>query len=81
MSEPSTRVLNGVNLTRLDADSPDDMRVCGACGQWIQIGQPYTTIRLGPGSDPIERQRAREGAAYNAVRVPVHWACATGEED
>jgi hypothetical protein len=53
---------------------------CAACYGPITQGQAFTRIRLGPGGDPLERQRAREGNPYNPVRVPVHWACATGEE-
>jgi hypothetical protein len=78
---PSNRTLNGVNLEKLVAESVDHSRRCAACGRMIWVGYAYTLIRLGPGFSDVERRRAREGNAYNAVRVPVHWACATGEEE
>lgn len=79
---PSDRVLNGKNLTRYEGGTntwPTDR--CVACMRPITLGEHYTLVRLGPGEDPIERQRAREGRAYNPVLAILHWACATGEED
>lgn len=57
------------------------LQSCAACHKQIERGQAYTTAALGPGMDPEERKRAREGKEYNPIRVALHWACATGEED
>lgn len=54
---------------------------CRACNQPFKAGDYVTLVALGPGDDPDARQRAREGRPYNAVALPVHWACATGRED
>ena len=78
-SRPSSRILNGVNLVRYICEVGGTR--CAACHHYIAVGKPFTSIRLGPGDDPAKRKLAREGAAYEHVRVPVHWACATGEED
>lgn len=55
--------------------------VCAACKKAFKVGQFTTLIALGPGEDVEGRRQAREGRAYNAVALEVHWACATGEED
>lgn len=56
---------------------------CPACHQPFKAGDYTTLIALGPGSDEESQERAREGRAYNAVALEVHWTCATGlvEED
>lgn len=54
---------------------------CPACHKPFKEGDYTTLIGLGPGDDPESQKRVREGRAYNAVAVEVHWACATGEED
>ena len=66
----------------LAADHPLVMtfQACPACRHLFREGQFVTLVTIGPGEDPEERQKAREGHAYNAVASPVHWACATGEE-
>jgi hypothetical protein len=53
---------------------------CAACRRRMIAGEYVTLIELGPGIDPEERARCRGGSVYNAVAIPVHWACATGEE-
>lgn len=53
---------------------------CPACGFALLPGDYTTAIPLGPGADPVARDRARDGRVYNAVAVEVHWACATGDE-
>jgi hypothetical protein len=55
-----------------------DKDTCAACHQPFKAGQYVTLIALGPGDDEEERTKARKGNPYNAVAVPVHWACATG---
>jgi hypothetical protein len=54
---------------------------CQACNVPFQAGDWVTLIALGPGDDPEARAKARAGRPYNAVALPVHWACATGETD
>jgi hypothetical protein len=53
---------------------------CVGCGADFKIGDVTTLVPVGPGSFQESRARAREGRPYNAVAVPLHWACATGEE-
>lgn len=55
--------------------------VCAACKKPFKAGQYTTLIALGPGADPDARKSAREGRAFNAVALEVHYACATGDED
>lgn len=63
------------------ADHPGIGKECPACHVPFVVGDWTTIIPLGPGNDPEAQQRVREGRAYNAVAVEVHWACATGEVD
>jgi hypothetical protein len=68
----------------LTADHPlaiSDERSCPGCDGSFEEGNYLTLVTIGPGADEDERAKAREGRAYNAVSVPVHWACATGLED
>lgn len=62
----------------LDPSSPGQ-HDCPACHRRFREGDETTIVPLGPGDDPDEQRRAREGRPYNAVAVVVHWACATGE--
>lgn len=52
---------------------------CAACGKAFAQGQCFGLVGVGPGDDEEEQAKARAGRPYNAVAVPVHWACATGE--
>lgn len=63
------------------ADHPTIGRECPACHVALAVGDYTALVLLGPGSDPEEQQRAREGRAFNAVGIEVHYACATGETD
>lgn len=54
---------------------------CPACQKPFLVGQRPTLVAIGPGEDEEERQRAREGRPYNAIAVPAHWACVSGEND
>ena len=74
-----SRVLNGVDLSKLEAE--EAIHECAACHRLIAEGESYTLVRLGPGRSAKERERARRGDAYNPVWASLHWACATGEED
>jgi len=53
---------------------------CPACHLRFQVGDETALVPLGPGVDTEARERAREKRPYNAIALPVHWACATGEE-
>jgi hypothetical protein len=53
---------------------------CPGCGARFLIDDEFTLVPLGPGINDDARARAREGRPYNAVAIPAHWSCATGEE-
>jgi hypothetical protein len=36
-------------------------------------------VAIGPGDNEEAQRLCREGSFYDAVNIPVHWACATGE--
>lgn len=68
-------------LRKLGPLKGDDARLgCLACGEPFRPGDYYTLRPLGPGASPVQRKLARDGMPYRAEAVPVHWACATGEE-
>ena len=74
--------LGVVYLRRMGPMTPDHLPPpCPACKVAFKAGDYCTLIALGPGDDDEGRRRAREGRVYNAVALPVHWACATGEPD
>lgn len=60
------------------AGHPSVGEECPACRQPFEEGDYTTLIELGPGEDEEARKRAREGRAYIAVAIEVHWACASG---
>ena len=54
---------------------------CPGCHERFKEGDYVTLVVIGPGGDAESRRRAREGnQAYNAIAIPAHWACVTGEE-
>lgn len=55
-------------------------RECPACARPFAAGDWVTLIMLGPGIDAEDRAACRAGRVYNAAAVPIHWACATGDE-
>jgi hypothetical protein len=63
----------------MTADHPGVGMKCPACFVPIEAGDFVTLIPLGPGDDPKQQEKAREGRAYNAVTALVHWTCATGQ--
>lgn len=66
---------------RLGPKSADHHSVgksCAACRVPFAAGDYTALVELGPGSDPDEQRACREGRAYNAVAVEVHYACFTG---
>lgn len=52
---------------------------CPGCKQTFKAGDITTLVKVGPGNDPEEREKARHGRPYNAVALPAHYACVTGE--
>lgn len=67
----------------LKADHPliQDNIICQACSKPFKEGESTTLVPLGPGADLEAQEQARKGRAYNAVALPVHWACATGYQN
>ncbi len=61
------------------ADHPSIGELCQACKQPFVAGDFTALVALGPGDDEEQQQKAKEGRAYNAVAVEVHWSCSTGE--
>lgn len=62
------------------ADHPSVGEPCPACHKPFAAGDMTALVPLGPGDDPEEQRRAREGRAYNAIAVEVHAGCAGAEE-
>lgn len=62
------------------ADALRTSELCPACKRSFVAGDYTTLISLGPGNDEEEQKKCREGRAYNAVAVEVHWNCAGGIE-
>lgn len=58
------------------ADHPSTGKPCAACKRLFKEGDYTTLVPLGPGDDTEARERAKEGRAYNAVAVEVHYECA-----
>lgn len=54
-------------------------RTCPACHKPFAEGDRTTLVALGPGDSEEAREACREGRAYNAVAIEVHWACVTGQ--
>ncbi len=54
---------------------------CPGCGKPFDVGCYVSLIPIGPGEDEDERKKAREGRPYNAIAIPAHYACVTGEGD
>ena len=63
------------------ADHPSVGENCPACHKPFKAGDYTTLVALGPGDDPGEQQRAKDGRPYNAVAVEVHAACAHPEQE
>lgn len=61
------------------ADHPSVGTRCPACQVPFDVGDYTTLVALGPGDDPVSQEHARQGRAFNAQALEVHWACATGE--
>lgn len=67
----------------LKADHPlvTDHTACLACHEEFAEGDYVSLLPLGPGNDPENRRKAREGRPYTAAAIPLHWACMTGQEE
>jgi hypothetical protein len=52
---------------------------CPGCNQRFRAMDVITRVAIGPGDNEEARRLCREGSFYEAVGIPVHWACATGE--
>lgn len=63
----------------LAADHPAVGQPCPACPVALATGDYVTLVMLGPGDNPEQQAKAREGRTYRGVGAVVHWACATGE--
>ena len=61
-------------------EHPSISKPCPACNKPFIEGDYTTLINLGPGNDPDEQRKAREGRPYNDVAIEVHFSCATGRE-
>ena len=51
---------------------------CAACQEFLEVGDFYTLVTLGPGLDVEQQRKCRDFLAYNAFAAVVHWTCATG---
>ena len=61
-------------------EHPSIGKPCPACNKPFIEGDYTALINLGPGNDPDEQRKAREGKPYNAVAAEVHFSCVTGRE-
>lgn len=53
---------------------------CPGCELVFKEGDSITLVSIGPGNDPEEQEKAREGRAYNAVALAAHYKCVTGRD-
>ena len=67
-------------LTRVTGEDGKPTPPCPACGKPFWDGQSIALIPIGPGENIKAMRLCREGLAYNAVCIPAHWWCVTGEE-
>lgn len=72
--------MNKINAIRIQAGSRLLQDSCSCCGASFQEGEYAVMIPIGPGDDPEERRKAREGRPYNALAIPAHAACVLGME-
>ncbi len=62
----------------LPADHPlvTDPMLCLGCNQYFRAGDRTVLVPLGPGDDPVAREKALAGNYFNAIALPLHAACA-----
>jgi hypothetical protein len=75
----ATKPLPPQRMGPLSADHPAVNKPCPGCRRAILAGAFVTLLAVGPGDDPEEREKARNGRPYNAVAVAAHWECVTGD--
>jgi hypothetical protein len=51
---------------------------CYCCDRPFDEKEPICLFPLGPGDDKEARENAVAGQPYNAVSIPLHYACVTG---
>lgn len=51
---------------------------CPACHEPFKAGEWTTLVTLGPGRDPEEQEKMREGRYYTAVAIEAHYECIFG---
>jgi hypothetical protein len=56
----------------------EESKICPACDERFKADDHITLVAIGPGADPDNRRKCREGRPYIAVSVPAHYACVTG---
>lgn len=61
------------------ADHPTIGEPCPACHEPFREGDWTLLVPIGPGDDPDAQKKAREGRAYTAVAIEVHYTCVTGD--
>jgi hypothetical protein len=57
------------------AAHPSIGEICPGCNRAFEEGDYTTLIPIGPGGDGESREKARNGKAYDAVALEVHWEC------
>lgn len=62
-------------------DHPSVTWPCAACSEPLGEGSYTVLVPIGPGKDPEEREKCRNGQHYNAIALEAHWACVTGQEE
>lgn len=69
-------------FTTLAAEHPlvTDGTICGRCLKGFEAGQ-YVTLDLLPPEDPEQKERMLSGRLFRTEGLPVHWSCATGEQE
>ena len=68
-------------LGPMQTNDPMLGKMCVACQKLFQVGDYTTLIVVGPGDNPDEQLKCREGLNYRACALEVHYACATGITD
>lgn len=75
-----TRTIRFRQYGPMTAGDPVIGNACPACSVPFAVGDYGTLIPLGPGARASARAEAHMGRGFCAAAIPVHWACATGEE-
>lgn len=53
--------------------------LCPLCNEKLVVGDVTTLLPLGPGGDPVQRFKCKQGQPYEGIAIEVHYACATGD--